>query len=239
MSYKDYRASLNIGEYVDDIYVEVRDWDHIVAFIDAHDRNSLIPPLDSRMPLLARFSSIAPSYYIEYQSVVNNSEIMTHPSPLQDIIAYNTRGQRKVFNCDELKGFIEGLGGYNLANRLPRPPRFPQEMSSYSVWHYKLDYNCLCRDIDYTEFRNGQISAFIETTGKLNSLQHLRNSFSAIQARLDLQRRIMSNLSNRFNTPSFIVLHLSDLSYFEVYDLEWNLILEANQQDYSQWLRDL
>ena len=239
MSYKEYRSSLDIGEFVDDIYVEVRNWENIVAFVDAHDKNDQIPSLESRMPLLERFSVIAPSYYIEYRSIVSNDLITSHPEPLTEIVAHKTTGQQRNFDCNLLKNFIENLGNANLANRLPRPPRFPQEMSSYSVWHYTLDYNCLCRDIDYTEFRNEEIVAFIETTGKLNSLDHLRNSLPAIQNRLDLQIRIMRNLSTEFNVPSFIVIHLADLSFFQVYDLDWNIVLEADQDEYTNWLSNL
>lgn len=235
MSYKEFRATLNIGSFVDDIYVEVRN-NTIVAFIDAHDRRYPIAPMETRIPLLEKFSEIAPSYYMMYTPIVDNTQLTTHPDPLNDIVIHNMKGDQRNFNTKQLKGFIESLGSANLANKLPRPPRYPDSMSSYSVWHYTLDYNCLCRDIDFTEFRNGNIVCFIETTGRLKSLEHLRKSFDQIRKRLDLQITIMNNLSTQFNVPSFIVIHLTDLSYFEVYDLNWNRVLEANQEEYIEWL---
>lgn len=239
MSYKNYRASLSIGSYVDDIYVEVRNWKDIVGFIDAHDINGKYPSYTSRLPLLKAFSEIAPSWYVEYQSAVPNSQITSHPAPLTNIKVYDTNAQVTNIDCDQLKTFIESLGGHKLSGRLPSPPNYPGQMSTYSVWHYKLDYNCQCRDIDYTEFRDGKIAAFIETTGKLSNLGHLQNSLPQIKQRLNLQIKIMSQLSQQFDAPAYIVVHLTDLSYFEVYDLSWNSVLKGNQAQYSNWLASL
>ncbi|OLF35574.1 hypothetical protein BTW00_08545 [Psychrobacter sp. C 20.9] len=121
MSYKEYRYSLAIGDFVDDIYVEVRNWKNIVAFIDAHDKNYPKPSLELRMPLLKRFSVIASSYYIEYKSIVSNELIPNHPEPLTEIVAYNTKGEKRFFNCNKLKEFIEGLGDSKLSLKVIPP----------------------------------------------------------------------------------------------------------------------
>lgn len=234
MAYKSFRESLAVGQFIDDIYVEVRNWQSIVAFIDAHERTSCPSNKEERIELLKKFELLANSYYLEYDRAVGSGTNF-----IENIDIFDMTERTAKLSPSQLKSFIEDLGGFPLANRLPRPPRFPQELSPYSNWHYTLDYNCLCRDIDYTEFRDGRLSAFIETTGKLNSFNHLKNSLQLIKQRLDLQIRILNILSKAFEVPSFIVIHLTDLSYFEVYDVSWNMVISGNQSDYASWLAQL
>lgn len=249
MDYKDFRESIDLDGFIEDIYVELREDENIVAFIDSHMRGAYMPTMSSRLPLLERFTQIANTYFMEYDLTVSKEQLSAAQAPLGNIVIINVGNLLK--NCtqkiramsdQDLKTFVEGLGEgkFPLAGYpSTKQAEYPDKMAPYSLWHYRLDHNCQCRDIDFTEFRDGKVRAFIEATGNLKNVSHLNNSLPKIKKRLNVQIKMMSTLSKNFNVPSFIVIHLTDLSFFKVYDLDWNIILEADQAQYIQWLTDL
>lgn len=112
---------------------------------------------------------------------------------------------------------------YNLYRRNFGPP------------HYALD-------IDWIEYRpNKGIVALICTTGRLQNKQHIQNSKKFIWIRTKLERKIMKTIADKLKVKAYYVIHTEDLSYFEVFDLDYSLNNpeEMNQNQYSEFIKCL
>ena len=244
MTYSKFRNSLTNIDYVESLYVELRGnqgHEHIAGFFDVYDyaqRPDSIPKLIEtssdearyRSGVFSYFSCVADVYYVFCDA--NNSQFA---------ITSDTSKTNSFSFLDETSyiDFVHRLPGTSLSGRKSKPPRFPELMSSYSVWHYKLDWACKCRDIDFIEMRNNKPIAILEVTGKLNNESHLRNSLSQIRNRLTLQKRMMDIICSRVNIFGYFVIHTKDLSVFYVYSSNWELVGKFNQKEYVEWLNGI
>jgi len=123
--------------------------------------------------------------------------------------------------------------------------RFPEEASAYSLWHRsKIFEGCFTVDVDYVEFRNGRdVVALICVTSRLNDVQHMNNSKPMIFERSKAERRILWFLSWCTGVPAYYVIHLTDLTVFDVYRVHEQGELEnfdrMNRDQYVAFIRGL
>jgi hypothetical protein len=126
-----------------------------------------------------------------------------------------------------------------------KPARFPETASAYSLWHRsKIFEGCFTVDVDYVEFRNGRgVVALICVTSRLNDVQHMDNSKSMIFERSKAERRQLWFLSSSAGVPAYYVIHLTDLTVFDVYrvfeDGELHDFLRMDRDRYVQFIRGL
>ena len=244
MSYATFRASMYSLDYVNDIYVEIRNLgsgDDIVGFFDVNDAANTpaqIPQIRAiswknsalRVDVMNQLASVHPTFRVFCDAGMNDFQLHHHPfSP--------TNYQ----HLDELAyiNFLQGLNGAAMSNRQAQGPKYPASLPPYSVWHYKLDWACKCRDIDYFEIRNGVIGAVLEITGKLQDERHLRNSLTQIFQRWSLHQSIFRSLNNAMNAPAFFVVHTIRLDVFYVFDINFSQVISGDQALYRAWLNQL
>lgn len=246
MSYIELRENRGLSPFVSDIYVEIRrinNIETIVAYLgvdnSAVDVNNIISvkanlwtSLSIKMHVLDLLNSdTEPAYMMFCDENMTMFHLHSFPYDINNYMVYNE---------EEFKRFIESLGNIRLSGRLPQPPKYPETMSAYSVWHYSLDNYCKCRDIDYIELTNNlDIKAVYETTGRLNNESHLKNSIERIIGRLDLQKTILTSIANDFSVNGYFIIHTRDLNVFYIYDLSFNLLHNYSQDEYVEWLNGL
>lgn len=249
--YKEFRSNLGELNYVTEIYVEMRDINNkteIVGFFGVDDfaessheiierKNQIWPTLQNKHQVLETLNSkLTPSFMVF--SDKNMTIFCVHESPFN----INTC---KILNKIEYAKFIEGLGAVKLSGRKAANPKYPDTLSSYSVWHYSLDWSCKCRDIDYIEIRqNESIRTFLEVTGNLQDEKHIRNSINlngskCIFNRWQLHQKMFIELSHRFNSKAYFIIHTADLSLFCIYNLQFEFIGRKNNSEYKEWLKFL
>lgn len=244
MSYANFRASMTSLDYVDDIYVEIRNLgsgDVIVGFFDINDtaktpvqipQNKATSWANSalRLKVMNQLSKVNPAFLIFCDAGMK--EFHRHDNPFS----------ATSFQClNELDyiNFLQGLNGAAMSNRQAQGPKYPALLPPYSVWHYKLDWACKCRDIDYFEIRNGAIRAVLEITGKLQDERHLQNSLSQIFQRWSLHQSLFRSLTNAINAPAFFVVHTIRLDVFYIFDINFSKVFSGDQASFSAWLNQL
>jgi len=244
MSYANLRASLITLDYIDDIYVEIRNLgsgDVIVGFFDINDTakaSAQIPQSRAacwansslRYAVMSQLSLMHPAYLVFCD--VGMTEFHLHHHPF-------SATNHQCLNELEYINFLQGLNGAVMSNRPTQGPKYPASMPPYSVWHYKLDWACKCRDIDYFEVRNGAIKAVLEITGKLQDEGHLRNSLNQIFQRWSLHQSMFRSLTNAINVPAYFVVHTNRLDVFYVFNINYSKVFSGDQATYVAWLNQL
>lgn len=111
------------------------------------------------------------------------------------------------------------------------------EGSSYSEFHRTID-RCYCIDLDCIEWReNRGVVALICTTGRLNDNFHINNSKPFIWKRTELERKIVSEMSEKTGVPAYYVIHDKDLSTFHVHKLpNKEEFVVLNREEYRIWI---
>ena len=240
MGYQEFRQNCNIGEFISDIYVEARGNDNqasIVGYflIRDHFEKPEYLPINPNEPeffnaIFAALNDKAPSYWVYCDRKLTHFKVGSFPYCENDF---------SNLDANSYTAFIESLGNVQLSGKSARPPRYPNLLTSYSLWHYSLDWVCKCRDLDYIEVRKGLPVAILEVTGRLKDESHLKNSLHAIRERLVLQQRIMSLTGVYLQVRSFFVLHTTDLNCFYVYENDWSHVGRFDSAGYEGWLRGL
>lgn len=244
MTYADFRKSISNLGYVDDIYVEIRDLgagDKIVAFFDINDTCSTPASMGQakanawsqstlRQNAMTVLQAVHPAYLVFCDEKM--SEFHVHQTP-SDIAVFQSYTESAYIN------FLQSLGGAVMSNKQAHGPKYPQSLPPYSRWHYKLDWACKCRDIDYLEIRDGNIHALLEITGKLQDEKHLKNSISSIFGRWSLHQMMFRELTQQLNSPAFFVIHTTNLNVFYVFDLNFAEIFVGDQTSYIAWLNQI
>jgi len=237
MSYADFRASINSLDYVDDIYVEIRNLgsgDVVVGFFDINDtatapaqipqnRATAWPSSALRFRVLGHLASAHPAFLVFCDAGMKEFHIHHHP--------FNGTNYQ-CLNELAYMNFLQGLSGAAMSNNQVRGPKYPALLPPYSVWHYKLNWACKCRDIDYFEIRDGVIRAILEITGKLKDESHLKNSLEQIFARWRLHQSMFRSITNGINAPAFFVVHTIPLDVFYVFDINFLQVLSGDQVAY-------
>ncbi|MFC1695237.1 hypothetical protein ACFL1C_03825 [Pseudomonadota bacterium] len=242
MNYQEFRQNLNVGEFISDIYVEVRGDDsnaNIVGFFLIRDHfespsdlffdYSRYEPIYIRS-IFRKLNIEAPAYWVYCDRELTQFNVVSFPY---------AENNSSALDAQRYQAFLEGLGNVQLSCREARPPRYAQLLSSYSVWHYSLDWVCKCRDLDYIEIREDTPVAILEVTGRLNSEAHLKNSLNQIRNRLVLQQRIMGLTENFLRVKSYFVLHTADLDRFYVFGNDWRTVGRFDCAGYRDWLESL
>ena len=97
----------------------------------------------------------------------------------------------------------------------------------YSDWHRTLPRHCYCTDLDFIEFRNGRIVAFIEA--KLHK-----------DRMTDFQEKVFRELEERSGIPCYLVRYNEELTNFQVTRIKDYFVLgEFSESDYREWLSSL
>ena len=121
-----------------------------------------------------------------------------------------------------------------------KPERTGERASEYSLWHRTLGSGCYVVDVDWVEYRNDRgIVAFICTTGRFNDEQHILFSKPMVFERTKLERKIVKQLSEVMKVPGFFVMHLTDLSLFYVYDLDFVNVKVMTLEEYGDFIKKL
>ncbi len=244
MSYANFRASMHSLDYVDDIYVEIRNLgsgDVVVGFFDINDsaktsaqipqsRATAWPNSALRLGVMSQLASVHPAFLVFCDAGMKEFHLHPHPFSATN---YQCLNELAYIN------FLQGLNGAAMSNRQAQGPKYPASLPPYSVWHYKLDWACKCRDIDYFEIRNGEIRAILEITGKLQDESHLKNSLTQIFQRWSLHQSMFRSLTKAVGTPAFFVVHTTRLDVFYVFDINFSKVFSGDQSSYKAWLNQL
>lgn len=244
MSYLKFRESLEGDGFVEDLYVEMRGAkgrESISGIFDVYEfRSDALNMEDAlaensyrsriRLDICKKLQKLSSVFYVFCDF---SKDTFMVSNEYEEINSYKKLGSADYANV------INELPGTYLTGRSPQPPKHPDAMSKYSVWHYSLDWACKCRDIDYLEIRNGEVKAALEITGRLNGEQHLLNSKQQIRNRLELQGKILSIFSDFFSCPAYFILHTTDLNVFYVFDLDWVQRHRLTKEEYIVWLECL
>jgi len=244
MSYANFRASMHSLACVDDIYVELRNLgagDAVVGFFDINDsaktpaqivpsRATAWPNSALRLGVLSQLATVHPAFLVFCDAGMKEFHLHSHPFSATN---YQRLNELAYVN------FLQGLKCATMANRQALGPKYPASLPPYSVWHYKLDWACKCRDIDYFEIRNGVIGAILEVTGKLQDEGHLRNSLAQIFQRWNLHQSMFRTLTNAVGAPAFFVVHTTRLDVFYVFDINFSKVFSGDQATYRAWLNQL
>ena len=243
MPYGNFRANIDLP-YVKDIYVEVRTQqgrENLVGFFRVHDSTvnpaDILATIQNDWPeseldrqVLESLDGLAPAHLVYCDSGMTTFPMCDVPFSI---------GNFRQLTQQQYIDFINGLGNVPLSNRVVRPPRYPALLSPYSVWHYRLNWVCKVRDMDYIEIRDDQPKAILEVTGRLTNEGHLQNSLNQIKDRLNIQKEIMSQVGAHLGIPGYFVIHTTDLQIFYIYDLSWRRVARLDQQGYTQWIETL
>jgi hypothetical protein len=249
LNYEAYRKGLTQLDYVDSVYVELRDGietDEIVAFFCINDKSLGPDSIESskfavwdstvlRRSLMNALNAIKGTYFVYSDNKMSLFHVHNYPYQFKVF---------SLFNEIEYIHFIESLGRPCLSGRSAAPPKYPHLLPPYSVWHYKLDWSCKCRDIDYFEIRENKVKAILEVTGKLKNEEHLKRSINpmsprCIFKRLSLQKKILHELSNKLSINAYFVIHTEDLNVFYIFDYDFNNLNVYNKEEYTSWLNSL
>jgi hypothetical protein len=231
-------------DYVDNIYVEIRNLgseDVIVGFFDINDsaktpaqipqsRVAAWPNSSLRLAVMNQLASEHPAFLVFCDAGMK--EFHLHPHPF-------SATTYQCLNESEYISFLQGLNNAAMLNIQAQAPKYPQLLPPYSVWHYKLDRACKCRDVDYFEIRNGQIRAILEITGKLRDESHLQNSLKDIFKRWNLHQSMFRSLTKAVLAPAFFVVHTTRLDVFYVFDINFSKVFSGAQASYKAWLNRL
>lgn len=244
MSYANFRASMTSLDYVDDIYVEIRNLgsgDVVVGFFDIND----IAKTPAQIPQsrAVSFANSALRLQVMNQlSLVRPAFLVFCDVGMREFHLHGTPFSATNFQClNELDyiNFLQGLNGAAMSNGQAQGPKYPASLPPYSVWHYKLDWACKCRDIDYFEIRNGAIRSVLEITGKLQDERHLQNSLAQIFQRWTLHQSMFRALTNAMNISAFFVVHTIQLDVFYIFDINFSKVFSGDQVSYIAWLNQL
>ena len=92
----------------------------------------------------------------------------------------------------------------------------------YSDWHRTLPRHCYCTDLDFIEFRDGRIVAFIEA--KLHK-----------DRMTDFQEKVFRELEERSGIPCYLVRYNEELTNFQVTRIKDYFVLgEFSESDYRE-----
>jgi len=109
------------------------------------------------------------------------------------------------------------------------------EELKYHFWHYKLGPYCFCTDVDFVEYRS--IYGNLEVV----ALFEIKTELSATDSyRLSAQKQILAEISEKLETPLYIVTFSEDLKQFKVERLdspEYPVFMDEEQ--YMSFLRNL
>lgn len=114
--------------------------------------------------------------------------------------------------------------------------------TEYSEWHRTLGNEFLSMDVDFVEYRVGRgIVALFEVTANMENEGHMIRSKPYIWDRTEVQRDVLTTMSEALGVPAYFTLHTKDLSLFHVYDLSGNQenLRKMTQEEYAEFIRSL